>query len=36
MHLCSFGMVETLPSSIYSSSMKRSEMNIGISSRSGS
>ena len=36
MHLCSFIMVETLPSSIYSSSVKRSGMNIGISSMSGS
>ena len=27
-HLCSFGMPETLPSSKYSSSVKRSAMNI--------
>ena len=36
MHLCSFGMFETWPSSMYSSSEKRSGTNIGISSRSGS
>src|SRR6185437_3245877 len=35
-HLCSFGMPETLPSSKYSSSVKRSGMNIGISSWRGS
>ena len=32
MHLCSFSMLATLPSSRYSSSVKRSGMNIGISS----
>jgi len=36
MHLCSFSMLATLPSSRYSSSVKRSGMNIGISSMRGS
>ena len=35
MHLCSFNMFETWPSSMYSSSEKRSGMDIGKSSRSG-
>ena len=34
--LCSFGMFETSPSCRYSSSVKRSGMNIGISSWRGS
>ena len=32
MYLCPFSMLATLPSSRYSSSVKRSGMNIGISS----
>ena len=36
MHFCSFGMAKTLQSSMYSSFVKRSGMNIGISSMSGS
>jgi hypothetical protein len=35
-HLCSFGMLATLPSSRYSSSVKRSGINIGMSSMRGS
>ena len=35
MHLCSYGMPETLPSSKYASSVKRSGMNTGISSWRG-
>ena len=36
MHLCSFDMLAALPSSKYSSSVKRSGTNIGISSMKGS